>query len=332
MKNFWQKTMKKNKNKYPPNNIFIATLIIAIMGSHSLYGAVVDGTVAVVNNEVITESELNDALNPIYEQLKATSPRDELEIHFEDARKEILQQLIEDKLILQEAKRQKVFVSSDEIKTKLSELKAKFPSEEEFEKSLRTSFMTLKNLKDRIKDQLMMARLFDKEIRWGLLVNPQEITDYYKSNADKFLEPEKVKVMNIMVKFKDSTERLAAHRKIREALSLLKQGRDFKEVAIQYSQGPNASDGGDLGFIKKGQMLDEIDKVLFKTKKDELTDIIETESAFHIFLVTDKSEKQESNIDEVKQVIHDILFQKKLKERFNEWISKLKKDAYISIK
>ncbi len=243
-----------------------------------------------------------------------------------------MERLIEDRLVIQEAKRLKVLVSTDEIEQKLAELRSKFSSEEEFEKSLSTSSMNIKRLKDRVREQLMMARIFDREVRYKVIVNPQEITDYFKNNPDKFKNPKKVKVRNIIVRFRNIGQRLEASKKIKEALALLKNGKDFTEIAKEYSEEPDMDKRGEGVIVKKGQMKDEIDKIIFNLKKGEISNIIETESTLSIFLVEEKIESQEKGIDDVKDDIQNILFQQKLKERFNEWISKLKKDAYISIK
>ncbi|MBM3254465.1 MAG: hypothetical protein FJZ16_09450 [Candidatus Omnitrophica bacterium] len=324
--------MKKNQRIKILFSVLIAVFLFALSEVYILDAAMVDRTIAVVNDEVITEGELNEILNPIYEQLNETYRGDELEFYSEQARKEVLERLIEDRLILQEARRQKILVTSDDINQKLSELREKFSSDEEFEKSMAGSSMTMGRLKERIREQLMMARFFDKEICSKIVVNPQEITNYFRNNPDKFRNPQRVRVRNITTKFKNSTERLSANRKIKEALSLLKQGKDFKEVARQYSEGTNAESGGELGLIKKGEMRDEIDRIIFNLKEGEISDIIETESAFNIFFVEEKIASHEKNLEEVKDQIQHILFQEKLKERFNEWVEKLKKDAYISIR
>ncbi len=324
--------MKKRKNNRLFYGVLATGFLLNLSGVCILQGELIDRTVAVVNDEVITESEVGELLNPITEQLNQTYKGDELEFYFAKARKEILERLIEDKLILQEARRQKILVDSEEVEQKLSELKEKFSSEEEFEKALRASSTTAGRIRERIREQLMMARLFEKEVRFKVQVNPQEITEYFRNNPDKFKDSPTVKARNITVRFKNAAERLSASRKIKEALSLLKQGRDFKEVAMQYSEGPNATSGGDLDIVKKGQMRDEIDRVIFSLKKGEISDIIETESTFNIFLVEDNMTVEEKSIDEANERIRNILFQKKLKERFNEWIEKLKKDAYISVR
>ncbi len=317
------------------SRVVLISFILALTGNigiFSLNADVVDRTVAVVNDEAITESELSELLNPISEQLTETYRGDELEFYSAQARKEILERLIEDKLVIQEAKRQKVLVSTDEVEQKISELKSKFSSEEEFEKSLSASSMNIKKLKDRIREQLMMARIFDREVRYRISVNPQEVMDYFKNNPDKFKDPKKVKVRNIISRFSNIGQRLEANKKIKEALALLKNGKDFVEVAKEYSEESDIDKRGEPALVKAGQMKDEIDRVIFNLKKGEISNIIETESAFSIFLVEEKIENREKGIDDARDEIQNILLQQKLKERFNEWIGKLKKDAYISIK
>jgi len=316
--------------------VFCVTLIalsFTLLGARSFVNAaLVDRTVAVVNDEAITESELNETLLPVYEQLKIIYKDDELEFYFEKARRDALNQLIEDRLMLQEARKRKIPVSRAEVDKRLSELKSKFPSEKDFEKSIGAGHMTVHKLRGRIKDQIMMLKLFNMEVRSRILVDPNEITEFFNSNKDSFRGKERVKVSNITTKFKSKTEKKEALVVIQKAFSLVKEGQDFKRVAKRLSDSLNAKDGGDLGILEKGQMRPEIERIIFSLKEGEISKVVETESSFNIFLLEKKFEIESKILDEVKDDIKNALFQKKLEEKFNRWISELKEDSYIVVK
>jgi len=103
-------------------------------------------------------------------------------------------------------------------------------------------------------------------------------------------------------------------------------------LAKLYSQGANANEKGDFGFLEKGQMRDDFEKVIFALKPGEVSDPVKTDAGYYIFKVEEKKGSHEKSLSEARADIEDIIFREKAQKRYQEWVAKLKRDAFIQIK
>jgi len=119
---------------------------------------------------------------------------------------------------------------------------------------------------------------------------------------------------------------------IENIYAMLGKGKDFAGLARLYSQGPNKDRGGDMGFIGKGEMLKELDQVIFNLKPGEFSKPIKSNIGYHILKIGDITHSGYLPLEDVQGNIKARLFQKKFKEKLNEWLGELRAEAYISIK
>jgi peptidyl-prolyl cis-trans isomerase SurA len=315
----------------------LKTKIIVISIAIVLFGvlaqaATVNKFVAIVNDEVITQQDIDQLLAVLYAQYSQESKGDELLQKMEEVKKDILNQIIEDKLVLSRAKELGIKITESEIDERLDYVKKGFSSDEEFYKTLETQGVTIANLKDRYRDQLMMKKLVDYEVKSKISVLPSEISDYYEKHKDQFKERDKYRVKNILIKAKDDVSFELVKVEIEDVFNKLKEGGNFDDLAKQFSQGPNAEKGGDMGYIEQGQMLEALDNAIFKLKPGEFSEPVKSEIGYHIFKVEDIQYGKQVSLEEVQKDVQMMLFQDKFKAQVNEWLSELKKKAYISIK
>jgi parvulin-like peptidyl-prolyl isomerase len=311
--------------------VLIFTALIYCFSLKLAFAEVTNKILAVVNDEIVTQQELNDVLGPINMQLQATYKGQELEEKLNQAKKEMLSQLIDDKVLLQEAKKLNIAVGEDEVQSKIEELKNRFPQPEEFAFALEQQGITVKKLESLYREQLMIKELISREVRAKVVVDPQQVTDYYKKHPDDFREPEAIRVSNVLIRTKDVTEE-TAHSEAEAVLKSLKEGGNFAQLAQEHSQGPNAKDGGEMGFISRGQLLKEIDEVIFNLNAGDTSDLIKTNLGYHIFKVEEKRPGRVKPLEEVRAGISEVLYRQQFDQRFTEWMGKLKKHAYITIK
>ncbi|MFH1779038.1 MAG: peptidylprolyl isomerase [Candidatus Omnitrophota bacterium] len=288
--------------------------------------------VAVVNEDVITQADLDVALASVVAEYKKIYRADELTAKIEEARQEILNQMIEEKLILQEAKRRKVEVDDAEVEERLNDVRSRFPNDDDFNVALNESGLTFDVLRNRYKEQIMMHKLVNYEIRGKTVVTPSEISEYFAKHTEEFIAPESVRLKNIVIRFEEGNTESLVKQKADDVYRLLREGRDFSDITRQYSQGGNAQEGGDLGFIGKGQMRKEFDDAVFKLEAGEITFPIKTQEGYYIFKVEEKREGYARPLSEVREDVENLIFQEKAKERYKGWIDKLKRDAFIQIK
>lgn len=310
--------------------IVCAVILASFINAHA--AEVVNRVIAVVNDEVITQQDKDQLLGVLYAQYSQIYTGDELLQKMEEAKKDILRQMIEDKLVLSRAKALGIKVMDEEVNNKLEYVKQGFPSEEEFYKTLQTQGVTVANLKDRYRDQLMMKKVVDLEVKSRVSVLPSEISEYYEKHRDEFKQEEKYKVKNILIKASDEVSFELAKVEIDNIYNKLKQDANFDELAKEFSKGPGADKGGDLGYVKRGEMLLELEDAIFKLKPGEFSEPVRTKLGYHIFKVEDIQYSGHKSLEEAQRDIHMMLFQKKFKEKLSEWLAELKSKAYISIK
>lgn len=301
--------------------------------------------VAVVNDEVITQSELDQAMKPALQQLESEATPEELAARAEDLKEAILQRMIEEKLMLQEARNPKpvevskgkigtppaITATDDEISEMLAKAQVHFKDPEAFAEALEEQGMTLEGLKSRYRDQVVIQKLIERQVRSRVAISPAEITAVYEANADAFKVPPAIQVATILIRPKDSLDTARAYATAQDLHRRLTQGEDFYELANRYSDGPNAKMGGRVGFLEKGKSLPEIDEALFKLKTGEISPVIKTQAGFHLFRVDSIRPERKLELQEIQDRIRGRLFQEKMTAQYKEWIEKLKADAYISI-
>lgn len=315
--------------------VLAAALSFSVMPAWA--GEVLDKVIAVVNDEIITQSELDRLLIPIYEKYRKTYSGDELVVRLNQARQGLLSQLIEDKLVYQEAKRLGVKVSEEEVNSRFEEFKTRFASAAEFENLLKEQGLTATKLKERYRQQIAIRKLQQYEVQTKVIVTPKDIEDYYRRHLGKFTREESARVRAITLKKGEEAAKAtsadpAVRARAEEILSRLYRGEDFGELAKIYSQDTKASQGGDLGWVRRGDLVNAIDQVLFNLKEGEISPILETATSHHIFKIEEKKTRHTKSLGEVREDISDHLFQSKTRRRFKEWVRELKKSAYISIR
>ncbi len=235
-------------------------------------------------------------------------------------KKNILDQLIDYELLYQQAQKEKVKIHNDEINLEIDKIKDNFSSPEEFNEALKANNITLVQLKDDIKRQLMINSILE-ETRNQISITDDELLEYYNENKESLFEPEQVHARHILVETAEEANNL---------LLQLKEGlTDFAELAIEKSIGPSAPSGGDLGFFARGQMVKEFEEAAFSLKPGEISGVVQTQFGYHIIKCEDKKEEYSPTFEEAEEKISNTLRNQKENEGISALISKLREEAVI---
>jgi peptidyl-prolyl cis-trans isomerase SurA len=183
-----------------------------------------------------------------------------------------------------------------------------------------------------VRDQLTLMKVVDREVRSGVMVGDTEMKRYYQEHRDRFALPEEYTLSQILIQPRSSEDTADALEKARRAMNELKRGEKFEDVALQYSDGLNASRGGRLGLVRQGELVPAIERAIAPLVPGGISDVIETSEGFHIIRVEEKKPKQFRPFDEVKFEIQALVFQQKSEDVFQSWLVDLKNKAYIEIK
>ena len=296
-----------------------------------------DRVVAVVNDEVITQAELDTFLRPIYAQYSKEYSGAELVKAINEVRQKILSQMIEDKLVYQEAVLMGIEVKDEDSEKEFQAFKAKMEKPEALDEMLEREGLTMKALRERLKKQAMVRQLQDREIRSKVIVSPAEVENFFKNNPDKFKSKERVRVKSLTIKKNEEARTKGlTDEKAKQRIELLAQtiriDRNFDQIVKDSSEDSHAKQEGPGEWIERGAMIESVDDVIFKTSVGQLTGVVETPIGYHIFRIEAKEPEKVRIFDEVKEQIAEYLFQEKSNARFHDWMEEIKKAAYISIK
>lgn len=278
----------------------------------------VDRIIAVVNNEPITQSDMDELLAVYYMQ-GASAGKSEKEIIEEIKKMQplALNRLIEDKLILTEAKKQKIEVDEKAVEERINQIKRSFSQNYDFEEALIEQGLTPSGLRNKIREQQMMSLFVETSVKRNIRVSPTEVAAYYQANHDQFSDPESAEVDSI---FCDSIK------KADEALSRLKAGQDFAAISQEFSL------SSPLGLVKKGELIKDIDDAIFSLSEKAISDVVKANNGFYIFKLVKKNPAAKLSLAEAEDKIRDKLFRDKMDEGFKKWIEELKKSAYVVVK
>lgn len=281
-----------------------------------------DRIVAVVNTDLIMQSDVRRELAPEQERIRQQYRGEELEQRLKAAEYMALTKMIERRLQLQEAKAKSVDVSDQEVKQAIQQMK------QQGEKVDEKDPVSFSN----VRDQLTLLKVVDREVRNGVMVGDAEMKRYYKEHLTRFALPEEYTLSQILIQPRSADTAAEALEKARIVMAELKRGEKFEDAALRYSDGPNASRGGRLGLVRQGELLPAIERAIAPLVPGGISEIVETSDGFHIVRVDERTPKQFRPFEEVKFEIQSLVFQQKSEDVFQAWLVDLKNKAYIEIK
>ncbi len=307
-------------------------ILLGILAVSVADAETIEGIVAIVNDEIITHSELEEYLAPHLLNFDKGFPERVVQEKIARLRKELVEELIKEKLLLSEAKKEGVVVRDGEIDSRLEELKAKLGTDEKFQLQLSKENLTEEGLKKRMRERMLVRKLIDFRIGGKIgMLSEEEGREFFEGNKDKFVEPERVEMRQIMVEVKGEGKWLEAKKKIEDIYAHLLKGEDFSTLAKKYSDGPFRDRGGNLGFINRMGLLPEFEKAISTLQVGEISEIIRTETGFHVIKLESRKDARQREFSEVRTEIENYLYRLKVEEALSKWIEELKEKAYIQI-
>lgn len=274
------------------------TALILVMIVFLSLALVKDDAIAKFDGESISKEELYDEMVELYGA--AT-----------------VDQIISDKIVAAEAKKQKITITSKEINEELDQLKESYGGEDAFNQVLESNNTTLAALKDDITDYLTLRELLEKEIE----ISSEDLQTYFEENKDSLGEAEQVKASHILVEDEN---------KAKEIKAKIDAGEDFAELAKEFSTDESTKEsGGGLGYFEKGTMVAEFEDVAFTLPVNQISDPVKSEYGYHIIKVEDKKEAKEANFEDSKDKMKETLLEEKMETEYPNWLEEKKKDYDI---
>ena len=300
----------------------LALLMIALWPPALSEARLQDRIVAIVNSELIMLSDVKREFETEQERLSREHRGSDLAQRLKTAEFMALTKLIERRLQLQEAKAKKVEVSDVEVKQALEQMKRQGSPLDISDPSH----------KQTVRDQLLLMRVADQHIRGNITVGDSELKRFYQEHRDRFALPEEYQLSQIIIHPRSSEGLAEALTKARRAMDDLKRGEKFEDVAMQYSDGANALQGGRLGLVRQGELIPVIEQAVARLVPGGISDIIESPEGIQIIRMDDRKPKQFRRYEDVRREVQELVYQQKSEDMYQSWLVDLKNKAYIEIK
>src|SRR3990170_4749732 len=296
--------------------VILITLFLSFTG---LYNACAseDRIVAVVNDDIITLSELKTADTRVFPSAS-------------------LSFLIEKKLQLQAAKKKGISVSNTEVEEAVNDIKKmnRFSSDQEMNEALLKEGISIEDYKREIMEQLIIMKLVNREVKSKISVSDKDVENYYESHKSDFRFPERIRIgyVNVPVKSSDSDDEVQkALGKINNIRRDLDNNVSISELMKRYSDSGDIKFVSDLGFIKKGDLIPELENPAFSMNEGEISDVIKTSTGFYVIQKIEIKKIEYRPLGEVKDIVRESVFQEKSESVYKDWLYNLKTSSYINI-
>lgn len=293
----------------------------------------IDRVVAVVNRDVITLSELQQSVVQYLQETK-----DELKPGQDRVLMEkMLQGLVDYRLKIQEAAREKIVVDDSEIKEQMEEAmkRLRANTQEEFDAMIRAQGFTPDEVKKRFREQLLIQKVTRRKVALRVSVTEEEIERYLSENREKLETGLSFRARHILFKpgpREGDAGWDATQARAEEVWAKAQAGEDFAELAKKYSQDSSAEDGGNLGSLKRGELAPEIEGPILRLNPGETSGPVRTTLGYHLFKLDWKENLTGEVLAQAKQQIRDILFRQKYQVRMDAWVEELKRRAIIEVR
>jgi len=319
-------------------SVFASLLVLSAVARAN----VVDRSVAIVNEDTITLSEVNELGRSFFKKISEETPADRLPETLQQARSTVIDKLIDKKLMAQAAKKLNIQVSDQEVDAALQRVLANNKTTmEQFHKEMTTMGMNEKQYKEELREQILNSKLINHEVRTKVVVPEQKILDYYAANYTEqiggggghYLQQIGCLWGTTLPNGVTPTQE-EARNKAKKTRDLAEDGKDFKKLAHQYSDLPSAVDGGDLGSFQKDEMAPFMRDAVIGLKPGEISAIVEIDNGYHFFKLVSSQEGQiEAKVpyESVKDEIREKLSQQAMESRFKDWMKSIREQAYIKI-
>lgn len=317
-------------------------LLVAALGMllvpRSAPGRVVERIVAVVNQEIVLQSELEERVRPMMQQIDQIQDESQKAQRLDQLRRQMLDMMIDEKLIVQEANKLKLTVTEADLERAVADVMEKNSlTREELEQALAQEGQTLNAYKYKIvKPQLLRLRVINVQVRSRVSVSDDEVRALYQKNMRALGVETKVRARHIFLQVPaEATPKDEARVKARaeELLARIRGGADFATLAREVSQDPvTRRDGGDLGTFARGTLPSNIEEVVFAMKKNDVRGPLRTDRGYHLVQLLEREESSARSFDEVKDELQNTLYAQKMEKATTAWLAEVRKKAHIDIR
>ena len=311
-------------------------LVFAATAKASAATEVIDRIVAVVNEDIILLSELQDRMKPYVQRIhqQGFDLEKERKMLFQ-VREDMLNRLVDEKLTDQEIKRKDIKVDDDQIDSTIENIKkANAFTDEDLRRFLEKENMTMEEYRDKIREQVLRTRLVNYEVKSRIVVTDEEIQNYYDSHPEIYGGKISYHLRNILMQtptYATDSEKQALKDQLEQIRTRVAKGEPFGDLAKAFSQGPSAADGGDIGSFEKETLSPQIQAALNGLQPGQVTNVLDTDVGLQLFFIESIDHSQGKPLENVRAEIQHKLFSEIVDKKFVSWLEDLRSQSHIKI-
>ena len=312
----------------------LLSLALAALAGTASAAQVVEAIVIRVGDRVVTRTQYLRRLHDGYNEIEQTAQPAEITARKEDFRKNLTNDLISELLIKDRADRLGLTVSSDEVKDAIEKLKQQYglTTEQQFNDSLQKSGLKRADMEARLRDTILMNKVFGRELRGREELTDKELRDRYDREKERYRLPERARLREIVILKPEGAMALEQTRQhVQQIAEQARSATDFALLAKTTSQAPTKDKGGDLGEVAKGELLPELDKAVFNSQSGAVIGPIEAKTAWHILKVEQRLPSEIPAFESIKDKLRKDASEDARQRDYKAYIEKLRKDAFIQI-
>jgi len=311
----------------------ILAFLLVFSGAVFLIGQdVIEEIVAVVNDDIITLSQFKAEYEDFYRALSVQSKGEEFEKRYAAMKENLLEKMITDLLLLQEAEKMEGINPDEQLRLWLENLKKEnnLNSDADLIRALQQQGIDFEEWKKKMRENIMREAVIYSEVRGSIVVDDSEIVNYYKLHPEEFTEvPEyKLRAIYLSAEGENEEEVEAKKREINEKIS---SGEDMSSLAGKYSEGPEKENQGELGSFKKGELEKDLEQAVENLKAGEMTPWLKVRAGWFLLKLEERKESRLKSFEEARREIEEKFFNEKSQKKLEEFLKDLKEKSHIKI-
>lgn len=297
---------------------------------------VVDRVAAVVNGDVVTLQELARRAGPAYQQALLQPPGATRERSAREALRKAFDQIVADKLFEKQAKELDITVSDAMVDAQLEDIKRRNGfSDAELDQALQGEGLTRQAFRAQLRTQLQNFELLRMRIGNKVRTSDEDLRSYYQAHRAEFEGEDEVKVRHLFLPLAAGASDADAQRVLAQARQLagrVAAGESFAKLARELSKGPNAQEGGDLGWLAPGRIDPSLERAVFALQPGQVSAPVRAGPGVHLFFVEERRKGGGKTFEEAKDEIRNRLLDEQGEAYRQQYIAELRRDAVIDLK
>jgi parvulin-like peptidyl-prolyl isomerase len=293
---------------------------------------VLDGVAAEVNKDVITFSQIRELTGPIENAAKANLSGPALSEKIKEVRTRAVNDLIDRQLILQEFRKMKgAAIPSHVVDDRITALiREEFGGDRSaFLKTIAAQGYSIDRLRRMEEEKVIVQAMRAREVKSDPIIPASRIQAFYNERRQEWTTNDEVKLR--MIKILPGREPEQKQQMIREIRDKIIRGAEFADLARIYSEDSTQDAGGDWGWVKRGDLSPDMERVVFGLKKGKVSDVVTLNQTYYILLAEDRKDGVTKPLKDVRDQIEKYLLQQERQKMQQGWIERLRKKAYIKI-